>query len=238
MKSTDPDTESQLLDRIQRFSSSLVLAQLVDASARAIKKKLTLMAFILIVYKRVMNQLAMLGLDQAMSRQVGRDRIKPLYFATKYKYDEMSMKVSSKSEKGAALKAATTKLLQLSVSYLSVWKVAEKKYVKMVTHMPTSLLSIEKNNSACLTEALSRQVQTPPAAQNLFADRAAIAIADDHGANGLTDSALSALGVTDIDSKWKCRTHKVQNVADVIVQRFKNEKRGLMHTVLSFGFAG
>ena len=116
MKGTDPDTESQLLDHVQRFSSSLVLAHLVDASRRTIKKKLSLLAFILIVYKRVMNQLAILGLDQAMSRQVGRDRIKPLYFATKYKYDEMSMKVSSKSEKGAALKAATTKVLQLSVS--------------------------------------------------------------------------------------------------------------------------
>ena len=78
MKGTDPDTESQLLDHVQRFSSSLVLAHLVDASRRTMKKKRSLLAFILIVYKRVMNQLAMLGLDQAMSRQVGRDRIKPL----------------------------------------------------------------------------------------------------------------------------------------------------------------
>ena len=236
MKETDPDIESQIMSNVQSFASSLILSKHTKSHPKTIQAKLRLLAFTVIVYKRFMNNFAMSELDKAMACQVGRAHCRPLYFATKYKYDEMSMNISSK-QAGESLNATTTKLLQLSVAYLCVWKINEK-YVKMITHMPTSLLSIEKNNSACLTEALSRQVQTPPAAQRLFSDRASVAIADDHGANGITDSALGALGVTDIESKWKCRTHKVQKLADVIVQRYKNEKRGLMHTVLSFGFAG
>ena len=237
MKEANPYIESQLVGNVQSFASSLVLSKKTLLHPKTIKKKLRLLALIVIVFKRVMTQLAILGVDQAMSRQVGRDRVQPLYFATKYKYDEMSMKVSNKSDAKESLSAVTTKLLQLSVEYLCLWKVGNK-YVKMITHMPTSLLSIERNNAQCLTEALSRQVQTPPVAHTLFKDRAAVAVADDHAANGLCDSALSALGVTDVESKWKCRTHKVQKIADICVQRYKNEKRGLLHTCLSFAFAG
>ena len=236
MHAVKPKIESDLLDTLQAFVSRVVLSDKTGLSTGTVRDKVRLMAFVVIVYKRIMCQLLLWSFDSELRKRAGSGNVTPLYYVTKYKYDEMSIKASGKTGKDG-LQAATMKLLQLSVSHLALWKV-HGQYIKMLFNVPTSLLQIEKNDAASLTEALGRQVRTPDAAVAMFDDRASIACADDAGANGLADSALSALAATDTESKWKCRTHKVQKVASTIVSRYVNEKRGLLHTIMSFSFAG
>ena len=215
--------------------STRVAAERLDISDKTIARKTTLQAFFICVYKRHAAQQAILGFQKELEARVGCDKVRPLYWADKYKYDEMTLRVTTKQ--GGEQESTLHKLLQVTVSWSALWRVGDA-YCQMVIKIPSTVRAIESCNATCMTAGLARQVETPAVARALFDDRASLPHCDSHGANELADDALWEQGRISTQSKWPCRVHKVDKVLTVIMRVFPTERRGLFHAVMAFDFAG
>ena len=235
-KAKEAKVEQHLVCNFCHTMSQRSVAQIVGRSHKTLKLKKRLLAFCMVIGRRHFNTEVLRGFHEYFLR-VHAAVTAPLYWATKYKYDGMSAKVSiTQSESVKKSSAKVSELMQVTVYHVALYNIMGR-YVQLHMSSPTTLRTIECNKAGCIKNAVNHQLHCPPTAKE-FPRRAKMPVCDAHGSNAKSDlSMLLDDPGAEID-KTLCKAHAGHRVADWIGTASPDEYRGLMYTGLAFAFAG
>jgi hypothetical protein len=121
-------------------------------------------------------------------------KVRALHYWEKIKYDEVSMRVSvsefSDSTAKGIKERAIVKLLNCTVTHAAMFEV-DGKCLALISNLPTTVRSIERNSAESLKAALQRQSSTPSWVREEFETCGRMIIADDHSANRKCDLSIA-----------------------------------------------
>ena len=227
---------------IIRFQGSAISANMMatnlSVSRQTVMRRTRLLGAAVCVFKRVAAERFIRNFFEYLQlRHGGAGAVRPLLWVTKYRYDEMTLRVrqiSDANHRHRDTGASLGKILQPTIAWSCVFALPIG-YVRVAIDLPPMLRTIERNNARCLRAALSRQVQPPQVAKDLFpaAARASVISADSHSANNLADDSMWYDSVIDTPAKYACAVHKDHKCMELIAQSMPYERSGLCYTVLS-----
>ena len=233
--------EQHLVCNFCHTMSQRAAAKLCGKSARTMKRRLRLIAFVLVISRRHFNG-EFAHRWHTYIGMVYAAEAAPLYWGTKYKYDGMSAKISLRQRETGASSAKISELMQVSVHHVALYRIVGK-YVQFHLNSSTTLRAIECNKAGCIKNSVKRQLHTPATAM-LFPRRARLPVCDAHGSNIKSDLSLlldDVGGVEGVEAemdKTNCKVHAGHKVAELVAGASPDESRGLMYTSLAFSFAG
>lgn len=239
---TDFSQQKRFLMSCTMRESKSSKAEKIDAKhTSTVSRQLRLTGVLLIMYRRFHMAMVMKAFDKHL-RMIAKDpnSVKPVWFGLKYRYDEMSLKVSlDEHEESKAVVPKLAKLLQVTTFWLGLWAFDDHQFVRLYLRCPTTVRAIEKNSAQCLRNALKREAIIPQFAHNMFAERTRIPVADAHSANNACDRRLWADDQPGSSmAKTVCKAHACHRVAGLLSDTSPNEPRGLLHFCLSLTFGG
>ena len=211
------------------------------SSRQTFSRKRRLMAACLVMFRRFRGISALKGIYYTL--QATCTDFRALHFLVKEKYDEMALRLrlactdSLKSMAKEKEELAIAKLLQTTIAYGAVFR-ANGRNIGVRIPLPSTITSIERTNSECIKAGLLRQQAEVAWCKDAFERCTRLPMADDHGGCGKADWSIFN------DNRWLvlfkvvCSLHKEHKCGEVNFTGYKMEKTGLVHSTLSFSFAG
>ena len=236
----DTNTEERIWFAFTSRISKHHLAHLLSCCSKTLTRSTRGLAYCTILYKRVFAVRVIATLNAKLPQFLGVS-VEPLLWITKFKYDEMSLHLRSRS--GSSRGDVTIiKMLQTNCWWHMVWLVDNTFPLRCVIKVPTSLVPIEKNNRVCLFHGLLPQIQAPAIAQ-AFPAKLLMTTADDHAANSAAENSLWEATYeakeTEADlERYRCMAHKEFKIGEFLQRPFYSDVRGVLHTCLSFNLCG
>ena len=120
------------------------------------------------VYKWAKAVQSIMVMTAELCRVYGNAAVECLDWITKYKYDEMSLRLTIP---GPDTAAQLVKLLNLTVAWKATWLLNigyETRSVSVTVNLPTLLKGIDKNNTECLYHGMKDHIAMPQCASPLF----------------------------------------------------------------------
>ena len=222
------NTEEKIWFSFTSRISKQHLAQLLSCCSKTLTRSTRCLAYCTILYKRVFAVRVIATLNAKLPQFLGVS-VEPLLWITKFKYDEMSLHLRSRS--GSSRGDVTIiKMLQTNCWWHMVWLVDNTFPLRCVIKVPTSLVPIEKNNRVCLFHGLLPQIQAPAIAQ-AFPAKLLMTTADDHAANSAAENSLWEATYeakeTEADlERYRCMAHKEFKIGEFLQRPSYSDVRG------------
>ena len=226
----------------QTLTTKTSASQSLGLCTRTFTRKLRLLAFATLALKRAkFLEIAQSVFEQLIAKQTLDKPARAMDWWTKYKYDEVSIRMHSGSTTHAKStqpgETSVMKLLQVTVVWQALFALGAQ-YIRIVMAVPSLLRPIAANDIDSLVHVIKPQISTPLWVRDTFETKHRLPICDDHPTNGGVDDALWRASPDEVPQKFKCMAHKEDKVGDFVLRPFPNDTLGLTNITLSYCFGG
>ena len=243
--------ETEVVLQCTKILSTKVLSELLKVDADTVARKQRLLAATVVLAKRFRAFTVFEQVHALLGKL--RPSFRPLVALQKVKYDGVSFRLvlddvdhkdddpeapeSTAPQQHEEKDCVVAKLLQVGVTYACLWKVGSH-YMSVETKSPTTIRPLDADDARSIAHGLDKEAGFPPWLKEAFEFCVRLVTADDAGANGVADLLILLRNDWQLLLKFVCGIHKEHRVAEIQLNTFLSDSRGLLHSTLASQYAG